>query len=105
MKISHRRHRIQIQKKVSIPDGMGSHTDEWVKVRNIWAAIWPVSAKERIKEGKIMVEMTHGMNVRYHSDIAFDMRVLFGQRIFGIISKINPGERNIMLDLLCKAET
>ena len=45
---------------------------------------------------------THRITTRYWPNVTADMRLLYGTRIFTILSIINPEERNITLQILAK---
>ncbi|MEN6473766.1 MAG: phage head closure protein [Syntrophaceae bacterium] len=104
MNTSELKHQITIQAPSLTPDGSGGFTTTWTaKAANIWAAIWPVSAKETIKNGQVSGEITHRIRIRYRRDVQADWRVKFGNRYFNIAAPpINPNMDNEWLDLVCK---
>lgn len=104
MNISELKHLITIQAPVLAPDGSGGFTTAWTaKASNIWAAIWPVSAKEIIKAGQVSGEITHRVRIRYRRDVQSNWRVKFGNRYFNIAAPpVNPNMDNEWLDLVCK---
>lgn len=98
------RHRITIQERVKVSDNMGSYTIVYSDVVSVWAALWPVSAKEQISSDKIEMSTIRRIRIRYYSDLDSSMRIEFGTRHFNIVSIINPDEKNEMLDLICEEE-
>jgi len=94
--------RITIQYPTRVSDGMGNFTETWNDSDTIFAAIWPVSAKEQIQSMQNVMEITHRIRIRYRSVLRPDWRLKFGTRYFAILSVINQNERNEWLDLLCK---
>lgn len=98
------RHKIQIQEKTQVSDGMGGFTETWATVNEVWAAIWPVSAKESRENMRVEANITHNIRIRYRTGIVHAMRVLFGSRTFEIKGLINPDERNIWLDMVCNEQ-
>lgn len=98
------RHRVSIQEKTPVSDGMGGFTETWSAISglsSVPAAIWPVSSKERIDAMKLESEVTHKIRIRYASGITSKHRILFGIRVFNIIgAPINWEERNKYLDIL-----
>jgi len=94
--------RITIQYPTRVSDGMGNFTETWNDSDTIFAAIWPVSAKEQIQSMQNVMEITHRIRIRYMSVLRPDWRLKFGTRYFAILSVINQNERNEWLDLLCK---
>jgi SPP1 family predicted phage head-tail adaptor len=102
MKIGDLRHRIELQKPKNTADNMGGFTVTWGTMTTIYAAVWPVSAKELIQAKENKMTITHRIRIRYRDDIKSSWRIKFGVRYFDIESIINPDERNRTLELLCK---
>lgn len=101
------RHIITIQEKTRTPDGMGGHDETWADVagcETVPAAIWPISSTETLDQMKLEDQITHRIRIRYRSGLTTAMRVVFGSRIFELVSMINREERNISLDLLATEE-
>ena len=80
---------------------MGGFINSWTDADNIWAAIWPISANERVKSDKVTMNITHRIRIRYRSVFRPSWRIKFGYRYFSINSIINPNEKNEILDLMC----
>ena len=72
---------------------------------NIWAGIWPTSAKETVQSMQPDMVISHRIRIRYRSVLRPDWRLKFGNRWFNIVSIINPNERGEWLDLMCKEVT
>ena len=108
MKVAEYRHLIRLQSRTQVADGMGSTTGVWGDEYETWAGVWPVALQSRTKEltkdGKLTLEITHKVRIRYRSDVVAGWRVLFGSRTFDILSIINPDERNIILELVCRED-
>ena len=93
---------IILQYKTQVGDGMGAFTYTWNTVTpEIWAAIWPKSAKEAVSADKTLMTATHRIRIRYRSDMRGSWRVNFGNRYFAVTGMVNPEERNEWLDLIC----
>ena len=88
-----------------IPDGMGGDDTTWADHATVWAAIWPVSASELVQTMQNDMIITHRIRIVYRSIFRPSWRIKFGNRYFNIISIINAGERNEMLDLMAKETT
>ena len=104
MKVADLRHLVEVQSRTQVADSMGSHTGVWSAVYQTWAGVWPVSAKERAKDGGLTMEITHKIRIRYRAGITPGMRIVHDSRNFDILSTINPDERNITLDLICRED-
>ena len=96
------RHKIIIEQKTYAQNDYGEEIDEWVKVIEVYAAIYPISGKEFFAAETASSEVTHKINIRYVPSIKPDMRVIFNDRVFHIQSVINFQERNVVLQLMCK---
>jgi SPP1 family predicted phage head-tail adaptor len=96
------RHVIQFQEQSEEQNSYGENNDNWVDVMKTRAGIYPMSGKEFFAAETVSSEVSHKVNMRYLPGITPDMRILFGDRIFSIISVINFQEKNIELQLLCK---
>ena len=94
--------RITIQSQARTADGMGGWTETWATLTTVWAAVWPVSAREILKAGQTSMEITHRVRIRYRAGVLASYRILYGTRYLSIVSIINPSERGEWLDLLCK---
>ena len=101
MKIADLRHQIEIQEKTAVSDGAGGQTETWSKLYELWAAIWPISAKETRENMRFETNITHNIRIRYREGITTAMIVVFGTRAFDIKGIINLEERNIWLDMVC----
>lgn len=107
MRAGQLRHVITFQEPTRTSDSLGGYSESWADVTgltSLHAAIWPVSANERVKNQQLDSEITHRIRMRYIetccSLINHEMQIVFGERTFKIISIINPEERNQMLDIL-----
>jgi SPP1 family predicted phage head-tail adaptor len=69
-----------------------------------WAAIWPISAKERLLNNDVSEVASHRIKIRYRESVTSDKRIIFGGRVFQIESVITPEERNIELTILASEQ-
>ena len=102
MKIGTLKKRVTLQYPSMALDNMGGTDQTWTDSETIFAAIWPVSAKDRVSAAALTMEITHRIRIRYKSNIKSNWRVKYGERYFAIIGIINPNESNRMLELLCR---
>jgi len=94
--------RIIIQYPTIAKDALGSMVTTWNEVATVWAAIWPVSASEQVRNNATSMVITTKIRVRYRSVLKASWRVKYGNRYFSIEGIVNPNESNEWLDLLCK---
>lgn len=102
MRIGDLNKRVTVEMPTNAPDGMGGFTITWATHATIWAAVWPVSAKDQVQAGQQTLVITHRIRIRHRSVFKSSWRLKLGTRYFSIISIINPGESDRWLDLLCK---
>jgi len=93
---------ITIQHPAKTSDGMGGFTETWTDAGNVFAAIWPTSAKEITALNSTTLEVSHRIRIRFRSAFKASWRIKFGNRYFAIVSILNPEEKNEWLDLMCK---
>jgi SPP1 family predicted phage head-tail adaptor len=91
------RHRITFQLQ-----DLDSEDEDWKDIATTWANINPISGKEYYSAETINSDLTHKIRLRYRKGITPDMRVIYNDRIFYIISVINEYEKNTMLQLMCR---
>lgn len=98
--------RVTIQYPTKVSDGRGRFDITWNDAATVWAAIWPISAKESIQSDRLFGEITHRIRIRYRRNIRTSWRIKFGDRKFNISGPpINPSEKNKWLDIICKEAT
>ncbi len=95
------RHEIQIQDNTQGSDGAGGKPDNWATVGTVWASINRVKETEELNAGMLQNVITHEIKIRFFSGITVSHRILFGSRIFEIISINDMEERNFHQMLHC----
>lgn len=96
-----RRHRVTLQAATKARNASGEEIKTYTDIATVWAAIFPVSAKEYMSAGQLQAAVTHRVNIRFRADVKPDWRIKFGNRYFEIKAITNREERNISLDLIC----
>jgi len=94
------RARITIEQEVPIAQGGGSYAPNWQTVASLWAQIEPVAGRVVRQGERLESRVTHRITVRYRSDIAAGMRVVWGSQLFAIQAVINLGAQNRFTQLL-----
>ncbi|QIM63151.1 head-tail adaptor protein [Pasteurellaceae bacterium Orientalotternb1] len=102
MNIGRLRHRIRLQKQRNRPSDYGATIDEWHDVHHVWAEVKPLSGREYFAAAQIQSEVTTQIWLRYLPNVDSTMRVVFGERIYDILSVINRKSLNKTLLLQCK---
>ena len=96
------KHLITIKTTTTVADGIGGFTETEVTFLVCRAAIWPVSAKEKIQSDQLEMQTTHRIRIDWQTGILPSMMIYFGTRKFEIVSIINADERSVVLDILAK---
>ena len=68
---------------------------------SVWASVLPVSGREYTENMKIRDEMTYKISMRYIPGLKANMKILYSDKIFDIVSVINFAERNEEIELVC----
>jgi SPP1 family predicted phage head-tail adaptor len=101
------RHVVTFQIQTTARDKYGQIEEIWSDFFKTRAGIFPISGKEVFQRDFVESEISHRVHIRYTPThvINSQMRVLFGERVFSIVSPpINFQEKNIELQILCKEE-
>lgn len=99
------RHLIIIQTPTDTVDATGATKQSWGTLATVWAAVWPVSAKEYVTAGQVFTELSHRVRIRYLAAVTTKCRILLGTaRYLDIKSVVNAEERNEYQDLMCREE-
>lgn len=96
--------RVILQSPAGSRDAVGERTTTWTTVATVWGSINPISARDLIAAGQTQTEITHRVRVRYSSALAAldsSWRVMFGSRIFVVLTVRNIEEGNKEFELLC----
>jgi SPP1 family predicted phage head-tail adaptor len=102
MKIGKLRHRVRLQEYVISKDSFGAEVENWSDTATVWASIEPLSGREYFAAQQINAEVSTKITIRYRAGVKPTMRILFGGRIFEILSVINTEEKNRELILMCR---
>jgi SPP1 family predicted phage head-tail adaptor len=99
------RHQITLEQNTGVEDTAGQVVDNWTPfATNLWASIRPLTGEEVLQAQQVQAEVTHEVKLRYLAGVTPQLRVLFGARVFNILSVVNTDERNYELVLLCKEQ-
>jgi SPP1 family predicted phage head-tail adaptor len=95
--------RITLQSVSETPDAMGGMTQTWSDVAEVWAAIWPASAREYMAAQSNVMSVSHRIRIRYRSDITSAWRIYYSDagKYYNIVGIIDPNMRHWVLDLMC----
>jgi SPP1 family predicted phage head-tail adaptor len=102
MRAGRLRHRIKIQQIDNAVDDFGSPTQSYVTFKdNVSASVEPINGREYFSAAQVEANVSTNIHMRYLAGVTPDMRIIFQNRVYEIISVINVGERNRWLECKC----
>jgi SPP1 family predicted phage head-tail adaptor len=104
MRAGRLRPKVEIQNPTWATDAQGGQTATWATVDKSWAAIEPISQKDRWNSSQNQVWGSHTVTVRYTPTITMASRLVHNGRILNIVSIANVDERNREMQLQCAEE-
>jgi head-tail adaptor len=102
---SQMQHYVYIQTRTRTSDGEGGYTDTWTTTSSaIPAAISPIQARQLYQFRSIDVDATHLIRMRGRTTIDDSgiYQILFGERVFEVLTVENIQERNFEKVITCK---
>jgi SPP1 family predicted phage head-tail adaptor len=96
------RHRIAIQTNTPVANSFNEMVDTWTTYATVWAEISPLTGTKYFADKQANSDVSGIVRIRYRSDIVPTMRLLFGTRVFQIVSIIHPKEKRDMVELYYK---
>ena len=101
--VGNMRHRLTVKLNPSLQE---TTYGSWVSVPTTqeirWGSIEPISGRERLMAGQLVPEATHIIRMRHTSAVVPSATLTKGSRTFEVISAANVGERDRVLECLCK---
>lgn len=95
------RERITLQYKSVTRDAYGGEVIVWMDSSIEYADVQPLQLREQIAAKMADSEITMQIYMRYRAGITSDMRVLWNNVGYPILSVIDVGSRHVMLELIC----
>lgn len=93
------RHRVTLQKYVETTDEDGFITQTWQNIATVWASVENLYGREYWEAAAIQKENTVKFTIRYRADIDQTMRIVFGGKIYNIVSVDNIKYRNKLIEI------
>jgi SPP1 family predicted phage head-tail adaptor len=96
------RHRIQLQARTSGQSGGGEIVATYATMATVHASIEPISARDFVRGAQVQGLVSHVIRCRWTRQFTPDQtsRVLFGQRVFNIVSVRDVTERQRELEIM-----
>ena len=93
---------ITIQVRTLDQDASGQPTETWATFATVYARIAPLTGKDYLSAKQVVDDVTHDVDIRYRRGIKPKMRVLYQDRIFEILSALDPKEAREWWYMKCK---
>jgi SPP1 family predicted phage head-tail adaptor len=100
MRAGQLRHRITIEQPTQAKNSIGEVVLTWSTFSTVWAAIEPAAGSTYYAANQLDARVDGRVRIRYRSDLLPTMRIKFGDRIFIIVSIIQPQENHRELHLM-----
>ena len=95
------RHRVRIERVVETVNAVGGVTREWRSIAVRWDGVEPLSAREFMTHDQVNSTVSHRIMLRGSGlTISPKDRIVFGRRVFGIVSVMNRDERDKVLEIM-----
>ena len=96
------RFRVRVESVTNTRGADGAAAKSWTERCLCWCDIFPISSSESLDGSQVMGEATHAVRMRYNSEILLSDRIVYGARVFYIISIVDVNSRGRYLSLTVK---
>ena len=100
MRSGNLKHKIEIQAFTETQNDYGEVIKGFTTFATVYASIIPLSGKEYFASKSVNAEISHKIECRYVSGVLPSMRIVFGSRVFNIVSALNIREANRTLQIM-----
>lgn len=97
-----RQHQVILQSATATRDGAGAEVVTWGTVATVWGVVEPLSGREYWAAQQQAAEMSYRVRIRYRAGVLPTWRVLYGSRVFLVLSVIDVNERHEEMQLMCR---
>ena len=95
-------HRIELQKETQTSGDIGEILSQYTTIKSVWGNISPCGAEKNYNRLKDDLEFSHTITIRYFEEAKQTKRILFGDRVFNVVSIICPNEEKKLLVITAK---
>lgn len=99
------RHKVTVEQPQEARGETGQFTTSWQPLATTWASIEPLSGRELIAAEQVQSETTIRVRMRYLAGVTDECRIVHGTRVLQITSAIDPQDRHVELELMCREST
>ena len=97
------RERLEVRKR-AVTVRSGITTETWETLCTVWAKAEPLSGREYFQAAAVNRENSIRFTIRYRADVTAEMTIRWRGVDYGIESVVNPGGRNVALEILTRSE-
>jgi SPP1 family predicted phage head-tail adaptor len=97
--------RITIKQQPTTQDNYGETITDvnlWPTFLTVWASVEPINGKEFFAAEQVNASVSTRIRIRYLTGVKPAMAVLYGTRIYNIISVIDYQEQHKEMQLMCE---
>ena len=99
------RHVVDIETATQVRTAEGGYTETWTRTAETRASIDPLIGREFFENQTVSGESTHKIRLRGYNSVTKTDRIVFGSRVFNIVSVIDVNERGIEKVIMAKEVT
>ena len=93
--------RVQLEHRISSPDGGGGYETSWSPIGSIWAKVEPLGASESLIAQQSESVVRYQVWVRWRPDLSADMRLIWRGKTLDIVGVADAGPRVETVRLDC----
>lgn len=96
--------RVAIDQLVRTTDDAGGATKSWIEVAVVWAAVWPISARDQFAAAQIEGVTSYRVRMRRRTDVTVAHRLRWvtnGDKPMNITGVLDQGPRIDFVEFLC----
>lgn len=104
MRAGQLRQRVTIQQGTAAKDEYGEDILTWSTFATVWARVEPLKGDEFLaaRQAAAVAMLDTRITIRYVSGVTPEMRVSYDGNLYNIEAVIDPDERHIEMQLMCK---
>lgn len=103
MRAGRLRHRAELQEQQELPDGGGGRSLQWVKTRNVWCRIQPVSGSQRMESMRRNSAISHEITARWNDDLTTQKRIVHRGTAYRIEAVTSDEEKHVEARIIASA--
>lgn len=94
---------VTVQRLTETPDAFGQVQNAWADVATVWAGVQPLVGREQLERMTEVATFDTRVRMRYGAvDVTQADRLVWGERVFDVVSVVEPYANKRELVLLCR---